>query len=190
MFVGHIALSVLLQLSSFLEDVLKEASKPKRRCSAPVEAPSVRQQVAQLHDRPTQVLDIEGVKPRQALALLKQQLQGSPTRRTAWLDDARVAAVVGSCPRSRASFNSGCRHWIEFIEITCGVENCDRFAMPPHLDHVLAWSNTFQCLGRFSDRIPLVLCMCCPGVLSRNILQLFGLFKGSVSCFRCRGAAC
>ena len=148
------------------------------------------QQVAQLHDRPTQVLDITGVKPRQALALLRQQLQGTPARRIAWLGDARIAAVMGSCPRSRDSFTSGCRHWIEFIEITCGVENCERFAMPPHLDHVLAWPHTFQCLGRCSDMFPFVQTHVLPRYVGQEHFSIILAITGSVSCVRRRGAAC
>ena len=113
--------------------------------------PTLRQQFQGLHDQPVQVLDIKGVKPMRALEVLRQTIQNCPDRAAAWLHDARVAAIMGSCLRSRNSFNSGCRHWIKFIEIMYGVQNVELHAMPPKMSDVLVWTNTFQCVGTFCN---------------------------------------
>ena len=87
------------------------------------------------------VLDVSGATPLAALALLKANM---PTDRVAWRKKARVAAVLGSCPRSQSSYKSGVKHWVEFIKITHGVNAADSVAFPLRLEDVLAWSNTFR----------------------------------------------
>ena len=82
-----------------------------------------------------------GAPPLAALALLKANM---PTDRVAWRKKARVAAVLGSCPRSQSSYRAGVKHWVEFIKITHGVNAADSVAFPPRLEDVLAWSNTFR----------------------------------------------
>jgi len=100
---------------------------------------------------PTKVLKIDGVKPMRALELLKQELGDDPAKRAKWRGDARVASIMGSCPGSRASFKSGVRHWLEFIEVTYGRPMCDKQAFPPTLGDVLAWANVFACSDTFSN---------------------------------------
>ena len=63
--------------------------------------------VNQLGSRPTSLLDIKGVRPLAALELLAEKLQGCPAKRARWREDARVAAIMGSCPRSLNSLGAG-----------------------------------------------------------------------------------
>ena len=60
-----------------------------------------------LSEQPTQVLDIKMQKPLTALQTLREQLGDDPAKQAEWREQARIAAVMGSCPRSKASFKSG-----------------------------------------------------------------------------------
>ena len=75
-----------------------------RVCSARVrfEAKPL-QELLQLHTRPGTVLAIKGKKPLAALDMLAERLENCPAKRAKWRDEARVAAVLGSCPRSTES---------------------------------------------------------------------------------------
>lgn len=116
-----------------------------RSCIRPTTAAS------SLHEKPTLVLEIEGKKPLTALNILHKELGGSPTKQARWRDEARVAAVMGSCPRSKDSHASGVKHWIRYIGIVYGQREQERHAFPPKLHDVLGWSNTFQCVGTFGN---------------------------------------
>ncbi len=79
------------------------ASAPATQAAAgPREAKALR-----LTQAPTSVLNVSGVKPREALQMLKHNLPKDPMSLKEWRQGARVAAVMGSCPRSRGSFISG-----------------------------------------------------------------------------------
>ena len=52
------------------------------------------------------------------------------------------------------------RHWIRFIEITHGVNQANAVAFPANLLDVLAWSNTFRCLGTFANYLGHLRCAC------------------------------
>ena len=107
----------------------------------------VQERVDRLLEQPTQVLNVKGIKPSQAIQMLREDLRGDPQRQEAWRVKARAASILGSCPRSKASFRSGIRHWLQFVEATRGRENVDHMAFPPRIDDVLAWANMFACLG-------------------------------------------
>lgn len=92
----------------------------------------------------TTLLNLRGIRPLEALEMLDRNLPRDIKARERWRDEARVAAVMGSCPRSMPSFRSGMRHWIRFIEIMYGEEHMVENALPPKMDDVLAWSNTFR----------------------------------------------
>ena len=79
------------------------------------------QELAQLHTKPGTVLAIKGKKPLAALDMLAERLDGCPSKRAKWRDEARVAAVLGSCPRSTESHSSGVRHWLRYIKIVYGT---------------------------------------------------------------------
>ena len=53
------------------------------------------------------VLGVKGATPLEALRLLKAALSDDPAAQGTWRSKARVVAVLGSCPRSRASLHSG-----------------------------------------------------------------------------------
>ena len=63
----------------------------------------------------------------------------------AWRQEARVAAILGSCPRTLKSTRSGLNHWIKFIELTYGADKVAGKILPPALGDVLAWSHTLRC---------------------------------------------
>ena len=92
----------------------------------------------------TTLINVTGTKPLAALELLDRNLPKDAEARDHWRSCARIAAVMGSCPGSLASFKSGLKHWIKYIEVFYGREKVDQMAFPPRLDDVLAWSNTFK----------------------------------------------
>ena len=55
----------------------------------------------------TVVLDVEGATPIAALERLKAVVGRDPECREQWAKRARVASVLGSCPRSLASLRAG-----------------------------------------------------------------------------------
>jgi hypothetical protein len=64
--------------------------------------------------------------------------------KAAWRHEARVAAVLDSCPRTLKCTRCGLRHWIEFIELSyCAAEVASKI-LPPVLADVIAWSHTFR----------------------------------------------
>ena len=72
----------------------------------------------QLHRKPTQVLQIKDTKPIKALQVLEGAIGNDPEKRRQWLQEARIAAILGSCPRSLNSFQSG------GTLISIGVRSC------------------------------------------------------------------
>ena len=125
-----------------------QAERPHaKRQACGLQAPFAGQVAVELAECGTPLLDVGGTKPQAALARLREQLPQNSVDREAWRKRARVTAVMGSCPRSLASFKSGLRHWLEFLDITHGPVRASLVAMPPQLDDVLAWSNTFRCVA-------------------------------------------
>lgn len=119
-----------------------------------------RQRIEQVHNlcrAQTTMLDVTNKRPSEALALLERNMPEDPDERTYWRSAARVAAVMGSCPRSLPSFKSGLKNWIRFIEIIHGRESVANEAFPPSIDNVLAWTHTFRCMQLLS-----ALCKPCP----------------------------
>ena len=97
------------------------------------------------------MINVRNTKPTHALARLRDQIPDDVTARAEWRKRARIAAVVGSCPRSLNSLASGIAHWQKYIAIAHGSVDADRMAFPPSLDDVLGWSNTFRCVGTFCN---------------------------------------
>lgn len=69
--------------------------------------------------------------------------------RNKWCEQARAAAILGSCSRSLPSMKSGCRCYFAFAERILGKTQSQ--ALPPTLDELLAWSCTFRNAGTFSN---------------------------------------
>ena len=153
----------------------------------PLGAQSNESALCLLTDFQTQVTNFECAGPRNALKELKRQLHPcNPDMRAAWRKKARVAAVMGSCPDSLASFKAGVRHWIEYIEIThgpavgeYGLARVHGAMFPPLMEDILGWSNTFR-----HSHLVSVLTVCDVNVLfcqvPRYVQQLFGLPAGNV----------
>ena len=93
-------------------------------------------------------LQIHGAGPKLAIDRLKAEISSSNVSPGVWAKRARVAAVLGSCPRSISSLKSGVRHWIDFVTV---LKGSDEQAFPATIDGVLAWSNLFRCLGTFKN---------------------------------------
>ena len=102
------------------------------------------EQVAALCNAHTTLLNVANARPLEALVILERNLPKNAEAREQWKASARIAAVMGSCPRSLGSFKSGLKHWIRFVEIIHGTERAAEATFPPCLDDVLAWSNTFR----------------------------------------------
>ena len=92
-------------------------------------------------------VDIRGAGPRAASRMLAGDLDG-PQAKQDWLERARVAAIIGSAPRSIEHVRSGLRAWLNFHNDFLGS---DDLAFPPRLEHLQAWSRTFTCPGTFTN---------------------------------------
>ncbi len=61
----------------------------------------------ELVNMPTLLLNVQRTRPLEALELLRRNLPSDEASLAQWRQGARVAAVMGSCPRSMDSFKSG-----------------------------------------------------------------------------------
>ena len=64
-------------------------------------------QALALCDAPQVVVDVTGCGPNAAVQLLRQSLPSDVEGRRVWCQRAKIAAIIGSCPKSRDSFGSG-----------------------------------------------------------------------------------
>ena len=64
-------------------------------------------QALALCDAPQVVVDVTGCGPNAAVQLLRQSLPSDVEGRRVWCQRAKIAAIIGSCPKSRDSFRSG-----------------------------------------------------------------------------------
>ena len=81
-------------------------------------------------------IDREGVAllgPRGAIDKLAASLENDVDR-TIWVQQARVQAIVGSCPASLASVKSGVRAWLAFCR--CYLKKSGN-VLPPDVDDLL-----------------------------------------------------
>ena len=121
-----------------------------RASSAAVEMPQQRfrlcavawgarhERILEIADAPQTLLDVARKGPGKALGILKDILQQSgPQSRMTWLENTKLAAIVGSCPKSMDSFKrstlhtccalhhpscpSGVKHWVQFVEAASGL---------------------------------------------------------------------
>ena len=103
-----------------------------------------------LADTPSLMLDVSGRGPNDAIRLLRESLPQGMQDRALWQKRARVAAVLGSCPKTRASFRSGIRNWVNFIGSLHGSYDS---AFPARLDDILVWSHVFRCVGTWANYV-------------------------------------
>ena len=78
--------------------------------------------------------------PRRALQRLKQVVAG-PGEVNRWLEEARLQAIVGSCPRSLESVKSGLRCWTGFAQDVLKLHGRE---LPPPLEGLQQWSLLFR----------------------------------------------
>jgi hypothetical protein len=81
--------------------------------------------------------------PRATLTNLRLSVHSERDRR-AWLEVARIEALLGSCARTLKSVRSGLRVYIAFVDAIMPGIGC---YWPPKLEVLLAWSRLFRCGG-------------------------------------------
>ena len=72
----------------------------------------------------------------------------SEAARIRWLEDARVRAILGSCPKSHASVMSGLRCWFAFASKVLHRSGSE---LPPTVDGLVQWSLMFRCSRTFQN---------------------------------------
>lgn len=87
------------------------------------------------------VCSTTGVGPGAALKRLRDAGPAAD-----WAEQARVATLLGGCPRSLRSAVSGLRCWLKFAQ-----EMLNTGGLPPTADGLLAWSQLFRCSATFSN---------------------------------------
>ena len=106
--------------------------------------------------RPTPIVDASAQGP--CLTIKSMEFPKVASSRRVWFAHARMAAVLGSCPKSLESFRSGLRCYMKFAVKAYG---CVADGFPPSVDGILAWSNIFRCVGTFTNYVAHVRCACC-----------------------------
>ena len=92
--------------------------------------------------------------PIKAAAQLANQLS-SEHQRTAWLESARISAIVGSAPSksSIASARSALKAWGAFADAALGARGRH---LPPSVSGLIAWSHLFRFQKTFTKYIAFV----------------------------------
>ena len=139
---------------AFLQSVADgQALVPKRRCTqAPShttcgDCPSLALKLADVSMNGSNV----GAKvgPRRAIDALSCELI-SEDHRVRWFEEARVAALIGSCSASLKSVVSGIKCFLVFAERVLAKKGPK---LPPSVDELLAWSLTFRCDRTFGNYV-------------------------------------
>lgn len=148
------------------EEEGSQRSRSRSPCNVARPQPGLANAALELADTPQFMLDIAGCGPNAALNVLTMKLPREREERLAFRRQARIAAVLGSCPKTRASFRAGAfpytrplfalvpsvsqgiRNWIAFIEAFHGGTG---LAFPAELDDILLWSHNFRCVGTFMN---------------------------------------
>ena len=96
---------------------------------------SVKQRALELAAAPTTVLDVRGARPVEALQRLRLVIPKDAKGRREWFANARVAAIMGSCPKSRASFTAGgvllsLLQSVKFLPFSCDQESAIGASLP------------------------------------------------------------
>ena len=120
------------------------------------------QELQELCEKPTTIMNVRNTRPQQALDALREALPNDEPSKALWRQQARLAVVLGSCPRSLAGLKSGSwllgtwssfacssalrglRHWLPFLDIAYGRDQAKARAFPAQVEDVLAWSNLFR----------------------------------------------
>jgi hypothetical protein len=153
-------------LQSVSRCILQADAPPKRQeIEPPVPIPrrsittaaTLTEQALSLIHTPSVGLAVNGCGPAAALIALDHAVPLGAELWKDWMQNARIDAVLGSCPLSRNSFRSGLRNWIKFVQIA-SRGNASPF--PLVLDHIIAWSHTFRCVATYSNYLGYVRSAC------------------------------
>ena len=98
-----------------------------------------------------------------------------------WLENARVAAIAGSCPRSNAEMRSAVRAYQAF------ASKVNKIALPPTVDLLLAWSSLFRCSRTFNNYVSSLRGACQIAGVSTNGMHGHLLKKASQAIDKRRG---
>lgn len=93
--------------------------------------------------------EVAGLGPTQALKRLTGAFSEGASK-VEWLEQARLQALLGSCPHSHKSFQSGLRCYVAFAVKVLGLPGRE---LPPTIASLLAWSTLFRCAGTFSNYV-------------------------------------
>ena len=93
------------------------------------------------------VIDNKGLGPQAAAKRLKVVLTNDVDQR-AWVEKARITALLGSSAKSHGSFLSGVRCYVNFADSVLHLRGRE---FPPSLKGLLAWSTLFRCGATFSN---------------------------------------
>ena len=99
---------------------------------------------------------VQGLAPRAALGILAERLRDGENKRK-WSAEARAMAVLGSCPHTLQSLQSGWNNYLNYCEIALGSREA---GLPPTVDLFLGWSHTHRCVGTFSNYVGHVASAC------------------------------
>ena len=88
-----------------------------------------------------------GMGPTAALKRL-MATTSSNAEKNEWVEKSRVGALLGSCPKSHDSLNSGTKAWIGFARHVLNLEGRE---FPPPIEGLLAWSALFKHHKTFSN---------------------------------------
>ena len=103
------------------------------------------------------------------------------------LEDARLQAIIGSCPKSHESAKSGMRFWRWFAVSVLGVRG-DVF--PPKLADLLVWSRLFRCHKTFGNYLSYVKLGCEMEGASVDVFSHPSLKRAKVAIVKRRWVTC
>ena len=106
--------------------------------------------------------------PRAAAGALRAALPSVGDRED-WVRAAWTAALLGSCPASTASVQSGLRCWFAYAGAILGLRPGQ--ALPPTAEGLVSWSLTFRCPGTFANYVAHVRLGC---LLAGACVAVFG----------------
>lgn len=100
--------------------------------------------------------EVSGIGPLAAVKQLRLQ-DRTAEERQAWVESARLDAILGVCSRTIPSLKSGIRCYIAFVDSLGGRRDA---YFPPKLDDLLAWSTLFRSEGTLANYLSFVRTAC------------------------------
>ena len=115
----------------------------------------------------TTILCVRDKGPCKAMKDLAVNLD-SDQARAIWAEAARLAAIVGSCPKSIREAKSGMRVWIWFARHVLGIKGS---VWALREQDIMAWSNMFRNKDTFSTCLGYVRTGCMMGKQPTDVLR-------------------